>query len=160
MRREPVFFTRDADPYHLVVPMQRARLVPHKGTQILLQDFSRVQSVDESLRHIDEARAFMQQQPKGGVLLVTDVTGSAFDRRVLAAMQELAEHNKPYVAAAAIVGLSPLARVAHAAISRLTGRTIRAFDSLDAAKDWLVEQPVALDAGGRGARGAPAFAPR
>ncbi len=106
----------------------------------MLQDFSHVASPADALGYIDDARAFMQRQPKGGVLLVTDVTGSAFDKRVLAAMQDLATHHKPYVAAAAIVGLSPMARIAYTAISRLTGRTIRAFDELEAAKDWLAAQ--------------------
>ncbi len=119
--------------------MQRTRVILHRGKQIVLQDFSHVQSPEESLRHIDEARAFMKQQTKG-VLLVTDVTGSTFDKRVLAAIQDLAAHHKPYVASAAIVGLSPMARIAYTAISRLTGRTIRAFDDLDAAKDWLADE--------------------
>lgn len=106
---------------------------------MVLQDFSGIRTPEEALRGIDEARQFMKtQQP--GVLLVTDVTGASFDKRVLEAMRELAAHHKPYVRASAIVGLSPLARVAHAAITRFTGRTIRAFDDLEAAKDWLAQQ--------------------
>jgi hypothetical protein len=126
----------------------RARLVFHKGKQLVLQDFSHVPSADEALRYIEEARTFMQQQGKG-VLLVTDVTGAAFDRRVVAAMQDLATHHKPYVVAAAIVGLSPMARIAYTAISRLTGRSIRAFDDLDAAKDWLADQSRTASSGSR-----------
>ncbi|MFL6650550.1 MAG: hypothetical protein ACJ8J7_04610 [Sulfurifustaceae bacterium] len=54
----------------------------------------------------------------------------------------LAEHHKSYVVASAIVGLSPLARVAYTSISRITGRNIRAFDGTEAAKGWLVTQAL------------------
>lgn len=106
---------------------------------MVLQDFSGIRSPEEALHVIEEARQFMRtQQP--GVLLVTDVTGASFDKRVLDAIRELAAHHKPYVRASAIVGLSPLARIAYGAITRITGRTIRAFDDLEAAKNGLAEQ--------------------
>jgi hypothetical protein len=120
--------------------MERVRIVIHRGRDIVFQDFSNVTSADEGIRAIEEARAFVEQQPKG-VLLLTDVTGSTFDQRVVDAFKDLAQHNKSLVAASAIVGLSPIQRVVYAAIVKITGRIIRPFTSIDEAKDWLVEQP-------------------
>src|SRR5919204_2772394 len=118
--------------------MERVRIVTHRGTRIVFQDFSNVLSPEEGMRAIEEARAFMEQQPKG-VLLLTDVTGSTFDQRVVDAMEQLAAHHKPFVAASAIVGLSPIQRVVYAAVVKITGRVVRPFTSIDEAKDWLVD---------------------
>jgi hypothetical protein len=120
--------------------MERVRIVTHRGTGIVFQDFSNVQTPEEGMRAIEEARAFVDRQPKG-VLLLTDVTDSTFDQRVVDAMKELAEHNKSFVAASAIVGLSPIQRVVYATVVKITGRVIRPFTSIDEAKDWLIEQP-------------------
>jgi hypothetical protein len=120
--------------------MGRVSVVSHRGTPIVFQDFSHVATTEEGLRLIDEARDFLERQPRG-VLLLTDVTGSTFDQRVVDAMKELAQHHKPYVAASAIVGMSPIQRVVYATVVKITGRVIRPFTTLEEAKDWLVEQP-------------------
>jgi len=120
--------------------MDRVRIVTHRGARIVFQDFSSVQTPEEGMRAIEEARAFVEQQPKG-VLLLTDVTGSTFDQRVVDALKDLAEHHKPFVAASAIVGLSPIQRVVYATVVKITGRVIRPFTSSEEAMDWLVSQP-------------------
>jgi hypothetical protein len=119
--------------------MGRVSIVTHRGKPIVFQDFSQVTTAEEGLRAIEEARAFVDRQP-AAVLLLTDVTGSTFDQRVVDAMKDLAEHNKPLVAASAIVGLSPIQRTLYAVIVKITGRVIRPFTTLEEAKDWLVEQ--------------------
>jgi hypothetical protein len=119
--------------------MGRVSIVTHRGKQIVFQDLSQVTTVEDGLRAIEEARAFVERQPRG-VLVLTDVTGSTFDQRVVDAMKDLAAHHKPYVAASAIVGLSPIQRVLYATIVKITGRVIRPFTTLDEAKDWLVAQ--------------------
>jgi hypothetical protein len=119
--------------------MERVRIVTHRGTRIVFQDFSNVLTPEEGLHAIEEARAFVERQPKG-VLVLTDVTGSTFDQRVVDALKDLAEHHKPFVAASAIVGLSPIQRVVYATVVKLTGRVIRPFTSVEEAQDWLVDQ--------------------
>jgi hypothetical protein len=122
--------------------MGRVRIVTHRGTPIVFQDFSEVSTVEEGLRAIDEARVFVERQRQpAGVLLLTDVSGSTFDQRVVDALKELAQHHKPFVAASAIVGLSPIQRVVYATVVKITGRIIRPFTTRDEAMDWLVEQP-------------------
>jgi hypothetical protein len=119
--------------------MGRVSIVTHRGKPIVFQDFSQVTTVEEGLRAIEDARAFVERQP-GAVLVLTDVTGSTFDQRVVDAMRDLAQHHKPFVVASAIVGLSPIQRVVYATIVKITGRVIRPFTALEEAKDWLVEQ--------------------
>ena len=114
--------------------MGRVRIVTHRGTPIVFQDFSKVSTVEEGLRAIDEARVFVERQRQpAGVLLLTDVSGSTFDQRVVDALKELAQHHKPFVAASAIVGLSPIQRVVYATVVKITGRIIRPFTTQEEA---------------------------
>jgi hypothetical protein len=114
----------------------------HRGKTIVFQDFAHVADAGEALRLIDKAREFMARQNKG-VLLLTDISGSHFDRRVVEAMKELVAHHKPWVSASAVVGLSPITRIIYQMVIKLTGRAIRPFGGLEEAKDWLVAQAPA-----------------
>ena len=72
------------------------RFVEHKGRQIVLMDFSRLQTIEESLVHIEEARRFVAAQPKVmNLRVVVDVTDSPFDNSVIEALQRLADHDRP-----------------------------------------------------------------
>lgn len=121
--------------------MGRTSFIEHKGTQIVLLDFSGLTDLRATHEAIDEAKRFIAQQPRRGDLLtLTNVTGSHFDTDVVKRLRELAEHNRPYVKAGAVVGLTGLMRVVYTTLVHLTGRNLRAFDSIDEAKDYLVTQ--------------------
>jgi hypothetical protein len=69
---------------------------------------------------------------------LTYVRNARFDRKVTQALKEYTHQNKPYVRAAAVVGMSGLMQVILHAIIVFTRRRFATFDSLDEAKDWLV----------------------
>jgi hypothetical protein len=117
---------------------ERVRVIEHG---IVLQDFSYADRA-EARAAIAEARAFMETQPRGDVLLLTDVTGASFDQSVVDGIRELATHHKPWVKASALVGLTPLMRVLYRAIVALTGRDIRIFEGRAEAIGYLVSRAV------------------
>jgi hypothetical protein len=116
----------------------------HCGRKILLQDFSRVTDLEEALRIIAAATAFVDEEaartPGLALLFLTDIEGAHFDERVVKAMQELAKHHKPYVKASALVGLTPLKRVMYRMVMMVTGRNISTFETREQALDWLAAQ--------------------
>lgn len=120
--------------------MSSAGFVEHDGHRILRFDFARITAGPEALAAIAEARAFVQEQAPGSLLVLTDVTGSRFDSTVLAAIRDLMQANAPYIRASAVVGLSGLQRVVYVSLVRLTRRNVRAFDDEPAALAWLVSQ--------------------
>jgi len=122
---------------------QYARIIEHG---IVLQDFSGIHEPEEGLSAIAQARAFMETQPQGEVLLLTDATGSVFNQDIAEAMRELAEHHKPWVRASVVIGLSPLMRLFFRAVVAATGRDIRALDSRTAAIAYLVARRAKLSA--------------
>jgi hypothetical protein len=116
MRDAPSFVARRGFPVS-----DRVRIIDNG---IVLQDFSGLRVVSDVLLFIAEAREFMEKQPKGEALVLTDFTDATFDREVANAMRALAEHHKPWVKASCLVGLSPLMRMVYRSIVALTRRDI------------------------------------
>ena len=119
--------------------MQRVRFIEHKGKKLLHLDFSHIKA-GEVLPIIDQAKSTIGTQPPRSVYTLTDVTETGFNTQVSEAMKEFVAHNKPYVAASAVVGVTGLKQIIFNAVMKFSGRHLHAFDSLDQAKDWLASQ--------------------
>jgi hypothetical protein len=118
-------------------PMKSRVRIIERG--IVLQDFSNFTDAETALDAFREARAFMQQRPRTASLLVlTDVSNSTFNQQVIDDIRALAEHNKPWVRASALYGLTALMRIVLRALIALTRRDIRVFDTREAAIEYLL----------------------
>jgi hypothetical protein len=111
------------------------RIIEHG---IVLQDFAGIVDPQESMQAIADARAFMETLPKGEVLVLTDATKAVFNREIAGAMQGLADHHTPWVLASAVVGLTPLMRLAFRTVVLASGREIKALESRTAAIAYLL----------------------
>jgi len=118
-----------------VTVSDRVRLMDHG---IVLQDFSGLRVPADVVLLIGVARDFMEKQPKGEMLVLTDFSDSTFDREVANAMRALAEHHKPWVKASALVGLTPLMRLVYRSIVALTRRDIHVCETRAEAVAYLV----------------------
>jgi hypothetical protein len=107
---------------------------------IVLQDFSGLRVPADIVLLIGHARDFMEKQPKGEMLVLTDFSDSTFDREVANAMRALAEHHKPWVKASALVGLTPLMRMVYRSIVALTRRDIHVCDTRAEAIAYLLRR--------------------
>lgn len=121
---------------------ERVRFISHLGHRILQIDWSDATS-DEILAAMKEARRIIAAQPSASVLTLTNVTGAKVNRVVTEALKEYVAHNKPYVLAGAVVGLNDLKMIIFNFVNRVTGRTLRAMDQVDTAKDWLASVAAA-----------------
>jgi hypothetical protein len=54
-------------------------------------------------------------------------------------MKEFAAHNKPYVKASTVVGITGLKKIIYDAVLMFSKRNISTFDSIDPAKEWLAQ---------------------
>lgn len=120
--------------------MSRVQFIEHKGRKILHLNFTNCKPVDVH-PIISEAKNAIKTQPLKSVCTLTDVTESAFNSRLSDALKEFVAHNKPYVLAAAVVGVTGLKQIILNAVMKFSGRELHAFDSLDEAKDWLSRHP-------------------
>lgn len=120
--------------------MERTRFIDHRGTRILLLDYSGVRDPDESVREFQHSMRVVAAQPRGSLRILTRVQEARYNAAVLQAVKEMARHNEPYVLASAVVGMSGLHRIAYQAVILFSKRKIKTFDRDEEALDWLAEQ--------------------
>ncbi len=117
------------------------QVLEYKGKKILFFDFSCCVSKEEIMPIIDAAKQCFQDKDLNSVLTLTDVTSARYNEEILALLKELALHNKPYVKAGAIVGITrPLIKLAYTAVMAFSKRNLPVFDTQDQAKEWLIKQ--------------------
>ena len=118
----------------------RTRMISHRGVGIMLLDYSDVIDTAEALAEIEKTKALIAQHAENSLRTLTYVAGSRYTAPVIDAMKDLVAHNRPYVKAAAVVGMNTLHRIIYRAVIAFSRRNIQVFEDLDAAKDWLAEQ--------------------
>ncbi len=119
--------------------MERIQFVEHKGTKLLHLDLSHAKAEDViNLVHV--ATPVIAAQPERSIRTLTDVTGLTFNHEATTALKWFTKHNKPYVIAGAVVGVTGLKQIIYNSVLKFSGRNIVAFDTLDEAKNWLVTQ--------------------
>jgi len=118
---------------------ERVKFIEHKGEKILFIDMSNLLE-KEMLEIIDYAKKIIRNQQENSLLTLTDVTHSRYNVEVVNAMQEYTKGNKPYVKKAAILGVNPIKRIIFNKIMEFSKRDLVAFDTIEKAKDWLVEK--------------------
>jgi hypothetical protein len=119
----------------------RLKKISHRGCSILFTDYSNFITFDEWKVLLDAERKLMPKEQLGSVLALAVFTGSRFSASVFSAIKELAVHNKPYIKASALVGLSSLQQgVFLKGIERTADRSFGLFDTVDQAKDWLADR--------------------
>jgi hypothetical protein len=118
---------------------EHVRFIEYKGCQILLIDFEGCQPA-ATLERIRYARSVIGRQPLASTRTLTVVKNSRFNSQVSEAMKEYTAHNKPFVRAAAVVGLSGLQEIVYNVIIKLTGRNIATFADVASAKEFLAAQ--------------------
>lgn len=129
------------DPATPSASPERVRFLLHRGKPILLIDFSHLEETEDILRVARAAKEVVAKQPPASLRTLSNVYRARYSPPVMDAIKELAVHNRPYVTAAAVVGMEGLHRILFRAVLLFSRRNMEAFDSLDAAKDWLATQP-------------------
>jgi hypothetical protein len=117
---------------------ERVSTIEHRETPIIAIDFSGLADPADIAAVISRAKRTIHAAPPASLLTLTDVSGMRFNPEITLAMREFADSNKPFVQAAALLGVSGLKQVVFNTVKRLSGRRIEAFDDPATAKDWLV----------------------
>jgi len=116
---------------------ERVKFIKHQTRDILFLDFSN-SGADEVLKILEDAKRVIRNKPHQSLLTLTDVTNARFNEEVGEGMKQFTLHNKPYVKAGAVVGITGLKRIIFGAVMAFSKRKIEAFDDLEQAKNWLM----------------------
>jgi hypothetical protein len=118
--------------------MNEVQTLNHQGKEIVYIDFSVCENKPRLFEVIQEAKSVLKKHPLNSVLTLTNLTNVHFDSEVVKAFEEYSAENKPFVKAAALIGVSGFQKVIHSIITRVTKRNIPTYDSKQEAMDWLV----------------------
>lgn len=116
---------------------ERIKFLKHNGKEILLLNFAECKA-DEVLYTIEEAKKIIRTRPENSLLTLSDVTNARFNEDVSARMKEFTTHNKPYIKASAVVGITGVKKIIFEAVMLFSKRKLHSFETLEQAKDWLV----------------------
>jgi hypothetical protein len=119
--------------------MKRVKCISHNGSQIICLDFSGC-NVEDFQPIIKEAEKLIRAEPPNSVLTLTDVTDAKYNLETTEALIEFVKGNKPFVKAGAVVGLDTLKKVIYNSVMHFSGRNLLAFNDIEKAKNWLLEE--------------------
>lgn len=118
--------------------MERVRFILYKGREIFLLDFSGL-NLEDVYPLIERSKTMIQSRPEQSLLTLTDVTNTRFDDALTNRLKQFTAENRPYVRAAAIVGISGLKKILLDAVMIFSKRKFHAFETIEQAKEWLVK---------------------
>lgn len=120
--------------------MGRTQIVDLQGHKIYYMDFSNLNSTDEIIKVINEAKSFIRCQPPGSVTALTNIDGMHFNNDIKDLFADFVKSNKPYIKVSAVVGVTGLKQIVYNGVMKLTGRDVKAFSNMSVAKSWLISQ--------------------
>lgn len=116
-------------------------MIDHKGQPLVMLDLSGLADEQALLAEVAKAREFFAARtPDGSLRTLTHTSGSAYSKTAVDALRELVSHNREYVRAGAVVTDQQLHRMVISTLALVTRRNLKAFEDLEAAKDWLITQ--------------------
>ena len=121
--------------------MERINFIDHNNHRILFLDFSGLQDPGVITEVIKEAKSTIAAQEKDSLLTLTDVSNMSKHPDIARALWQLLKHNKPYVRAAAVIGISSDEELSlYDLLRHQAHRKLELFQSIEQAEDWLVDQ--------------------
>ena len=112
----------------------------HKGKEILFIDYKGSRNVEEMLVVLKQAQKIIIDENKE-YLQLTDISEAYATQEYMQAAKEVARNTPKLATKRAIVGItSPSRKILLMAYNMVLGKNgMKPFDTLEQAKDWLVE---------------------
>jgi hypothetical protein len=118
--------------------MSAPAMIDHRGKHILELDFVGIKDPSVLLSRIEKYKAFIASHTPRSLLVISNLTGCVVNKRTVEAFKQFTLHNKPYIRASAVYGLSGFTRIFGNAVNHFSKRDITLFDDVEKAKYWLV----------------------
>ena len=116
----------------------RIHFVEHKGTQILLFDFSHATAQQMQLL-LEHVRMTVAQHARDSLLTLADFTDATVDHAVATKIKEVLTLDRPFVKKTAWFGTESIPHAFLENFHTFSQREIVTFKTREEAMDWLVE---------------------
>ena len=117
----------------------KSKWIEHKGKRIFFADYSNFKDFELFKEEVDYSTSITIQEPEDSIRLLVDVTGTLGLPETVDYIQESANKDKENMKKTAVVGVTGYRRIFLRAVVQFTRMAVKSFDTLDEAKDWLVE---------------------
>lgn len=117
--------------------MGEAKFINFQGVQILRIIFPDGSLKKDVLETLENAKQIIDSQPPDSVYTLTFLGEFRYDKEITAAFKEYIAHNKPFVRAAAVVGVTGLKKVIYNSFMYFTQRSVIACDTEQEGLDFL-----------------------
>lgn len=117
--------------------------ISHKGKEIVFNDFGELSGqefIDHVKRNRDECIRMARLSGRREVLILSDITDAMVTPRVFNALKDFLVATKPYTRARAMIGVTGAKKQLLQLANQSSGTEIRAFSTIEEAKEWLVQQ--------------------
>lgn len=120
--------------------MERIKFIQYKSKDIFLTDYSNL-AADEVAPLMEKSAEIIQSQPKNSVLELINLTNMGYNMTARTKFKTIPVENNPYIKKTAVVGVTGgLQQVMVNDAARKSGREFPVFDSIEAAKEYLIEE--------------------
>lgn len=119
--------------------MAGVRQIVHKNIKIIVVDLANCE-IKDIPGILTEAKTLILSFPLQSVIVVTDVTGTKYNRESISFMREYAAVTSPFLKAGAVVGVTDLKKIIYNTIMTIIRKNYPCFDTMEKALDWLAEQ--------------------
>lgn len=118
----------------------RIRWIEYKNIPILFLDYSNFENPDETIKTVHEVNDYVISHGQKDILTLIDVRNSYADEKmVVNTLKYGAKLTKPYMKKVAVVGVTSTQEFILSIINMFSGLGIKSFETIDAAKDWLIQ---------------------
>jgi hypothetical protein len=118
-----------------------AQFIEYKGQSIYYVDYSNIKTNDEFMSVIKQSNSFREKiksEGKKDLLMLVDISGSFVYGDVLTEIKKAGKITKEMTLKEAVVGISGGKKILLKIVQSFTDMNLKVFDSVDEAKDWLV----------------------
>lgn len=116
----------------------KSHWMTHKGKRIFFADYSHM-NPDELKDEGASIVSVLSREPKNSVLSLVDVRGTFGTTDAMENFKAITSKTKIYVHKRAVIGVTGIRKLLLKALNQFVNQDSVAFDSVDKALDWLVE---------------------
>ena len=89
---------------------------------------------------LDQVKASVERHPPASLLILSDFTGTHFDKSVATRAKEVLVLDRPYVKKSAWIGTENLPHVFYENFKNFSQRELPIFKTREEAMEWLVQE--------------------
>lgn len=123
-----------------MVDGMKSHWIEHAGHRIIYCDFRNfARDVDGLRTEVDQTDDEITKQPPMSVLALIDVRGTTTSLEAVDVFKKSAARSKGFIIRQAVVGVAGIQKILAQAVARFSSEELNLFDTVDAAKEWLVK---------------------